>query len=702
MDKSATRPRAPSVDYTMVTMKSKNLALGWRNRSTGGPQRSSSRDYQSVPRGFDPLIPGRDRRAPLSPNEAVEFTYWIAGTLMYYYYYFPDLFHHYYVNVEKAYMGMGSGPGAVQGPRVLPSGDAPLYQEIEELPPYDGPEPLFNEDGSLIPNAVMINGTVYFSQNQEKAMLREIGVQVGPPSFWRSEREVQCSGQEIAQDMTAANLTEGGGTADLPPWCVPTAMFSSPQGRFLNQIAKPPRLKDRRSLPNGQRSDGTVTALLPYRDSPRPGGSVSKPYPPTTLSWNSPTLIPIGGDATSAASGQQRQQGTASAATGGATGVLSIPPPPKLLMGEKSDVPRRSPGKMLKTIATPNKTGVASNIRPGPVGKGPVTPGAANSGSKGTADESPNKGGGGKKPEEGEANRDHSGPNNRLSASTQTGLAGMAPQQVPADNKTQELADEKVQAGKGVLSGAGQGKELGWKGSHFPAAGGATGGQRSVVKSLGFAGGSTPSDGEDAGQEKTRYTSSSARCGGHNSHQGLTTLSGRSAPVRHPGGFSQSRDRREFGGSNFWTQANGRNGDTSVVGLRSMGSGSEQETLIRESIAFQPRFFSIEECQKIEDRVRDLVRAGENGELMVCTYEHSNTRKRYFFGEGFGSHNGKERLVPSGHVDPIPAWVLDLILRPLAKGGILSSNYWPNAINVNLYEGGSYVPPHLDSVNLFE
>lgn len=63
---------------------------------------------------------------------------------------------------------------------------------------------------------------------------------------------------------------------------------------------------------------------------------------------------------------------------------------------------------------------------------------------------------------------------------------------------------------------------------------------------------------------------------------------------------------------------------------------------------------------------------------------------------------GKEKLYPSGEVDPIPDWIFDLIVDPIVKAGILPHRTQVNSAVINDYLPGGCIVSHIDPPQIFD
>ncbi|CAG0882194.1 unnamed protein product [Darwinula stevensoni] len=122
----------------------------------------------------------------------------------------------------------------------------------------------------------------------------------------------------------------------------------------------------------------------------------------------------------------------------------------------------------------------------------------------------------------------------------------------------------------------------------------------------------------------------------------------------------------------------------------------------------QYKLFGPKECQIIENQIEGIVEKGNSGALKPCTLDRAHLRNKYFFGEGYTYGNqlerkgqGMERLFPPGQVDSIPAWIFDLVVKPLEKANIVPKG-WINSVALNYYEAGGCIVSHIDPMHIFD
>lgn len=122
----------------------------------------------------------------------------------------------------------------------------------------------------------------------------------------------------------------------------------------------------------------------------------------------------------------------------------------------------------------------------------------------------------------------------------------------------------------------------------------------------------------------------------------------------------------------------------------------------------QRRLFSVEECEKIEAKIDEVVVTANNGQYKKHTVDRAPLRNKYFFGEGYtyGSQlekrgPGMERLYPKGEVDEVPEWVHELVVKPLCDAKIVPRGFINSAV-INDYMPGGCIVSHIDPPHIFE
>ena len=96
--------------------------------------------------------------------------------------------------------------------------------------------------------------------------------------------------------------------------------------------------------------------------------------------------------------------------------------------------------------------------------------------------------------------------------------------------------------------------------------------------------------------------------------------------------------------------------------IETVASGIEQHSV-----------FDDAQCKNIEAKIDEVVEMAAQGKYKENTVDIAPLRSKYFFGEGYtyGSQigakkgPGMEKLYAKGEVDPIPQWVMDLVVLPL-------------------------------------
>lgn len=92
--------------------------------------------------------------------------------------------------------------------------------------------------------------------------------------------------------------------------------------------------------------------------------------------------------------------------------------------------------------------------------------------------------------------------------------------------------------------------------------------------------------------------------------------------------------------------------------------------------------FAESECKKIEEEIDEIVNKSKKGLYKKQTVDRAPLRSKYFFGEGYtyGAQlarrgPGQERLYPKGHVDEIPSWVTELVIKRLEDKKIIPKGW---------------------------
>ena len=122
----------------------------------------------------------------------------------------------------------------------------------------------------------------------------------------------------------------------------------------------------------------------------------------------------------------------------------------------------------------------------------------------------------------------------------------------------------------------------------------------------------------------------------------------------------------------------------------------------------QHQLFDIEQCQEIEDKIDEVCRQADRGEFKKHTVDRSALRSKYFFGEGYtyGAQldkrgPGNEKLYAKGEVDPIPGWIMKMIVKPLEERNLIPENFVNSAV-INDYLPGGCIVSHIDPPQIFE
>ena len=131
------------------------------------------------------------------------------------------------------------------------------------------------------------------------------------------------------------------------------------------------------------------------------------------------------------------------------------------------------------------------------------------------------------------------------------------------------------------------------------------------------------------------------------------------------------------------------------------------EAKLVESGIRQRQFFSPNDCDILEQMIDDqIVRKIDT--FKRCTVDTAPLRNKYFFGEGYTYGNqlerkgpGMEQLYPKGFVDPIPEWIITLVVKPLERAGVIPKNF-VNSVVVNDYLAGGCIVSHIDPKQIFE
>lgn len=118
--------------------------------------------------------------------------------------------------------------------------------------------------------------------------------------------------------------------------------------------------------------------------------------------------------------------------------------------------------------------------------------------------------------------------------------------------------------------------------------------------------------------------------------------------------------------------------------------------------------FDKEECEKIEEKIDEVVQNANEGAYKGRTVDRAPLRVKYFFGEGYTYGKqlaergpGQERLFPRGEVDEIPEWIFELVVSRLEKAGIVPKGFVNSAV-INDYQPGGCIVSHIDPLHIFD
>lgn len=171
---------------------------------------------------------------------------------------------------------------------------------------------------------------------------------------------------------------------------------------------------------------------------------------------------------------------------------------------------------------------------------------------------------------------------------------------------------------------------------------------------------------------------------------------------------SNGRDNRDSGGGggSRWRSDIDDSLPPSEYDLLSEEERLEEARKINEGIQ-QRRLFDDAQCHALEDRIDQVVAAGERNEFSQCTVDRAPLRNKYFFGEGYtyGAQlakrgPGMERLYPKGECDPIPDWVQKEVVQPLVDSQIIPDGFI-NSCVINDYMPGGCIVSHVDPIHIF-
>lgn len=120
----------------------------------------------------------------------------------------------------------------------------------------------------------------------------------------------------------------------------------------------------------------------------------------------------------------------------------------------------------------------------------------------------------------------------------------------------------------------------------------------------------------------------------------------------------------------------------------------------------QVEFFTHKESLIIEGKINEVVALAQLGVFKEHTVDKAQLRSKYFFGERYTYGKelkgpGNECLYPKEFVDPIPEWIIDLVIKPLEIGGIVPSGFVNSAV-INDYQPGGCIVSHIDPIHIFD
>ncbi|CAH1274596.1 ALKBH5 [Branchiostoma lanceolatum] len=117
--------------------------------------------------------------------------------------------------------------------------------------------------------------------------------------------------------------------------------------------------------------------------------------------------------------------------------------------------------------------------------------------------------------------------------------------------------------------------------------------------------------------------------------------------------------------------------------------------------------FTHEECEKIEEKIEEIIRRADRGCYKEHTVDRAPLRVKYFFGEGYtyGSQlerkgPGMERLYSKGDVDEIPDWIFKMVVSRLVEAKIVPEGFVNSAV-INCYLPGGCIVSHIDPPHIF-
>ena len=169
-----------------------------------------------------------------------------------------------------------------------------------------------------------------------------------------------------------------------------------------------------------------------------------------------------------------------------------------------------------------------------------------------------------------------------------------------------------------------------------------------------------------------------------------------STPHRKQHLENRKRRREQISGSHRQHSTHERPYDRDVE-LQKVHQGIRQRIL-----------FDKEECEKIEEKIDEIVELANSGTYRSRTVDRAPLRVKYFFGEGYTYGKqltergpGQERLFPRGEVDEIPEWIFELVISRLEKAGIVPKGFVNSAV-INDYQPGGCIVSHIDPPHIFD
>ena len=134
----------------------------------------------------------------------------------------------------------------------------------------------------------------------------------------------------------------------------------------------------------------------------------------------------------------------------------------------------------------------------------------------------------------------------------------------------------------------------------------------------------------------------------------------------------------------------------------------EKETRRVEEGIQQFQLFDDKQCKEIESKIDEVCEQADQGMFKHHTVDRSTLRSKYFFGEGYtyGAQldkkgMGNEKLYAKGEVDPIPQWIMDMVVKPVEEANLVPTNFFNSAV-INDYLPGGCIVSHIDPPQIFE